>query len=170
MLELRTFAIRVYSAPAVARACLALQDEAGVDVPLLLFCGWYAVQAGEIDDKTFAAAKTIAQELGEQLIYPLRNTRRWMKNRREDQPWIELREAIKASELQAELLLLEQLQSCLARPETETETEKSRAEPELTRSEAEIRKNLLRCVSDPAALSEKNQQQLQCVAHACAQF
>jgi uncharacterized protein (TIGR02444 family) len=166
VLELRTFAIRVYSAPEVARACLALQDEAGVDVPLLLFCGWYAVQAGEIDDKTFAAAKTIAQELGEQLIYPLRNTRRWMKNRREDQPWIALREAIKASELQAELLLLEQLQSCLNRPESE----KSGSDPEPTHSEAEIRKNLLRCVTDPAALSEKNQQQLQCVAHACTQF
>ena len=166
MIELRTFAIRVYSAPEVTRACLALQDEAGVDVPLLLFCGWYAVLAGEMDEKTFAAAKAVAQELGEQLIYPLRKTRRWMKNRRDDQPWIELREAIKTNELKAELLLLDQLQSCL----TKATPEKSGSDPELTRSEAEIKKNLLRCITDVAALSAKDHEHLQCIARACAQF
>ena len=158
MIELRTFAIRVYSAPEVSSACLALQDEAGVDVPLLLFCGWYALQAGEMDDQIFSSAKAIAQELGEHLVYPLRKTRRWMKDRREDQPWIALREAIKASELEAELLLLEQLQKCLTQKDPLSGT----------RSEAVIQKNQLRCLAEP--VSEKHHAHLRCIARACAQF
>lgn len=36
------FALRLYGARGVGKACLLLQDESGVDVPVLLFSAWLA--------------------------------------------------------------------------------------------------------------------------------
>ena len=38
------FSLEVYGRPKVAETCLRLQDEFGVDVPVLLFAAWLAAE------------------------------------------------------------------------------------------------------------------------------
>lgn len=122
MMELKTFAVAVYSEPGVEQTCLELQDQHHVDVPLLLYCGWYGACCGRIPDETLARARQTSAQLSDHVIKPLRKARRWMKTRQPavsdsgpgsaaetDDGWQALREQIKASELKAELLLLDML-------------------------------------------------------------
>jgi len=157
VIEPRTFAIRVYSAAGIAEACLELQDNAGVDVPLLLFCGWYAVYGGTMPHDVFLSVRQSAQELSEQVIRPLRSARRWMKNRRDDEAWNGLRDSIKQAELNAELLLLDQLQQQFT-PEKIVENDIS---------VQRVLNSLKLCL--PENQSERHLQLLQQVAEACTQ-
>jgi uncharacterized protein (TIGR02444 family) len=128
MMDLKTFAVAVYSKAGVADACLMLQDHNQVDVPLLLFCGWYGSFYGPLQPGQLNVATAISKQLGGHVIKPLRQARRWMKNRSfssgnateeaarggnhesgadHDLRWNNLREQIKSAELTAELLLLD---------------------------------------------------------------
>lgn len=113
MMELKTFAVTVYSDTDVADACLSLQDENQVDVPLLLFCGWYGAFYGQLPAQHLQQALEISRQLGTHLIKPLRDARRWMKTHSVEvdveQRWSQLREEIKRAELDAELLMLDTL-------------------------------------------------------------
>ena len=113
MVELNTFAVAVYSENGVAEACLSLQDEYQVDVPLLLFCGWYGAFYGRLPAALLTQASEISRQLGTHLIKPLRQARRWMKTHSVDmgaeQRWSHLREEIKRAELEAEMLMLDSL-------------------------------------------------------------
>ncbi|MDP2126588.1 MAG: TIGR02444 family protein [Pseudohongiella sp.] len=126
MMEIKTFAVAVYSIAGVAQACLTLQDRNNVDVPLLLFCGWYGASYGRLSQQQLSQATEMSQQLGAYLINPLRGARRWMKTNRlisdnsgvdasdnvtGEQAWDSLREQIKSAELKAELLLLDALAS-----------------------------------------------------------
>src|SRR4029453_2263882 len=51
------FSLKLYRAPGVADACIALQEGAGVDVNLLLFLLWQATQR-----RAFTAADVVALE------------------------------------------------------------------------------------------------------------
>ena len=44
------FSLRFYRQPRVADACIALQEEAGVDVNLLLFLLWHATLVAQVDE------------------------------------------------------------------------------------------------------------------------
>jgi len=157
--ELKTFAVRVYSAPGVSDACLALQDEQAVDVPLMLFAGWYGVHAGVMPDEVFEPAQQLSQQLGQNLIYPLRRIRRWMKNGLGDDHWHQLREAIKRNELDAELMLLAQLQQRFAPSSVNSG-------PDVL---PDVLSNMLRCVAQPDRLTARNRLQLEQIAAACVQ-
>src|SRR5262249_41036618 len=70
------FSLGFYRQPGVADACIALQEEAGVDVNLLLFLLWHATR-----QRAFAAADVAALEakIGawrEATVVPLRSVRR----------------------------------------------------------------------------------------------
>jgi len=74
------FSLKLYRAPGVADACIALQEGAGVDVNLLLFLLWQATQR-----RAFTAADVAAleQRIGgwrETTVIPLRNLRRALKS------------------------------------------------------------------------------------------
>ncbi len=74
------FSLRLYRAPGVADACIALQEGAGVDVNLLLFLLWQATQR-----RAFTAADVAAleQQIGgwrDTAVIPLRNLRRALKS------------------------------------------------------------------------------------------
>jgi uncharacterized protein (TIGR02444 family) len=74
------FSLKLYRAPGVADACIALQEGAGVDVNLLLFLLWQATQR-----RVFMAADVAAleQRIGgwrETTVIPLRNLRRALKS------------------------------------------------------------------------------------------
>ncbi len=74
------FSLQFYRQPAVADACIALQERAGVDVNLLLFLLWHAARR-----RAFSAAEITSLEAKiaawrEATVVPLRAVRRALKS------------------------------------------------------------------------------------------
>src|SRR6516162_9432847 len=101
------FSLRFYRQPKVADACIALQEEAGVDVNLLLFLLWQAthnralspIEVGELEGRIGAWR--------EATVIPLRGVRRALKSPPalvEPATAEAFRTRIKAVELEAERL------------------------------------------------------------------
>ena len=104
------FAVRTYRCDGVQEACLALQNEHGADVNMLLFCCWMGTTRGEFDTKTFGMVLDFSRTWADQVVRPLRKVRTWMKTKGCPDPVIQvescinLRERIKNVELEAEHL------------------------------------------------------------------
>jgi uncharacterized protein (TIGR02444 family) len=111
------FSLRLYRAPGVGDACIALQEEAGVDVNLLLFLLWQATERRAL---TAADVKALDQTVGgwrDTAVIPLRNLRRALKS----SPGLvapnaaeAFRTRIKAVELEAERLQQEAMYALAA--------------------------------------------------------
>jgi uncharacterized protein (TIGR02444 family) len=111
------FSLRLYRAPGVGDACIALQETSGVDVNLLLFLLW---QAKERRALTAADVKALDQTIGgwrDTAVIPLRNLRRALKS----SPGLvapnaaeAFRTRIKAVELEAERLQQEAIYALAA--------------------------------------------------------
>lgn len=98
------FSLAVYGRAGVAPACLALQERHGLDVNLLLFCGWCGSRGRGLDAAEIAALDARLAEWRREVVQPLRGVRRWMKTR-EAVPGKEaraLRGEVKRLELEAE--------------------------------------------------------------------
>jgi uncharacterized protein (TIGR02444 family) len=106
------FSVKFYAVPGVAEACIALQDQAKVDVNILFYLLWNAAQG-----RAFNAADVteIEHRIGpwrDVAVVPIRNIRRALKA---PPPVMEpgaaetLRTRIKAVELEAERLQQEAL-------------------------------------------------------------
>jgi uncharacterized protein (TIGR02444 family) len=106
------FSVRVYRLPQVGETCLRLQNEHGLDVNLLLFAHWYGRHHGAIPAQLLDALLAFTQPWAREVVRPLRHARSWMKqalasehfNLLPQQPCTQLRERIKAAELQSEQL------------------------------------------------------------------
>jgi uncharacterized protein (TIGR02444 family) len=73
------FSLTFYRAPGVAEACIALQDEAGVDVNVLLFLLWSATLKKQM---SAASVQDLDARIGawrENAVVPLRTIRRALK-------------------------------------------------------------------------------------------
>lgn len=111
------FSVRTYSQAGVADACLALQDQYGVDVNLLLYCCWAGGRSAALDDETFRRALDFSQIWADRVVRPLRGVRRWMKSSGCAHELVvlddcmALRQAIKSDELRAEKLQQAALES-----------------------------------------------------------
>nr|WP_290985428.1 TIGR02444 family protein [Ferrovibrio sp.] len=97
------FSLALYQRPGVADACLRLQDEAGADVNLLLFCAWRAEiglidwAAGELQRAEAALAPVRA------VLLPYRQARRALKALAASEPAAAgLYDKVKATELRLE--------------------------------------------------------------------
>jgi uncharacterized protein (TIGR02444 family) len=111
------FSLRLYRAPGVGDSCIALQEEAGVDVNLLLFLLW---QAEERRALTAADVKALDETIGgwrDTAVIPLRSVRRALKS----SPGLvdpntaeAFRTRIKAVELEAERLQQEAMYALAA--------------------------------------------------------
>jgi uncharacterized protein (TIGR02444 family) len=112
------FSLRFYRQPKVADACIALQEEAGVDVNLLLFLLWHATLGRTLSLIEVGEVETRIGPWRDATVIPLRTVRRALKS----PPALvapataELfRTKIKAVELEAERLQQEAMYE-LARP------------------------------------------------------
>lgn len=101
------FSLRVYSSPAVQKACVDLQDGSGVDVNVLLYMLWHASRGRQL---TAADAKAVLDALEAwrvDVVVPLRTARRNLKAppAAVDAAGAEaLRAIVKKAELEAERL------------------------------------------------------------------
>ena len=96
------FSLAVYPEAGVSEECIALQDQRGIDVNLLLLCAYVGGMRGvtlSANDLTEATAAAAGWQNG--VIRPLREARRALKPI-ENEPAQALRAAVKKDELLAE--------------------------------------------------------------------
>lgn len=98
------FSLRVYRAPGVQQACLALQDDCGADVNLLLLCGWAGSAGRAIDLRRLRRAVACVAAWQTQVIAPVRAARRAIKRDppRNAESALALRRQVLALELELE--------------------------------------------------------------------
>lgn len=126
------FACALYAKPGVAQACLALQDEHGADVPLLLAAIWHgAAGRGVLSAVRARRWKATARAWRTQIVGPLRQARRALKPHEA----ADLYAAVKRAELAAEKLQLAALERAAAARETRG--------PRLRRSDAQTNAGLV---------------------------
>ena len=101
------FSLRVYEAPGVEAECIAMQDGFGVDVNLLLFCAWLAIERGialTLDD--LQHCERAARDWNARAVRPLRASRGALKGLAGAE---DIRSQVKILELTAERLEQEML-------------------------------------------------------------
>ena len=107
-----TFSLRFYRLDGVAPACLALQDERGVDVNVLLFLLFIATQGRGLTQADVAEINAAMEDWRREAVVPLRAVRRFLRAPPaaiDAAQAAALRERIKAVELEAERLEQEAL-------------------------------------------------------------
>jgi len=104
------FSLRTYRVSGVPEACLALQDELGADVNMVLYCCWAGDRSAALDGPAFQRAFEFSSQWATEVVRPLRHARRWMKQEGcaegpvDREACLALREQIKGTELAAEKL------------------------------------------------------------------
>ncbi|MFL6799193.1 MAG: TIGR02444 family protein [Xanthobacteraceae bacterium] len=101
------FSLGFYRLEGVGEACIALQEQSGVDVNLLLFLLWQAGEKHVASQAEIAALEGRISPWREMTVVPLRNVRRALKSPPQLVPASSaeaLRTRIKAVELEAERL------------------------------------------------------------------
>ncbi len=99
------FSLRFYALPDVAPACLVLQDEAGVDVNLMLFLLYLAESGRTVTREEIAGLDAEVKEWRTKIVEPLRALRRKLKAGFGDVPLAtseSLRTLVKKVELESE--------------------------------------------------------------------
>ncbi len=110
--DLWDFARTLYARPGTEDICLRLQA-GGADVCLLLTGLWLEQRGVACLPERCSALQGIARPWQHEVVKPLRQLRRnWRHAAQQDRQLALLREQVKALELQAERVLLEQLEQC----------------------------------------------------------
>lgn len=101
------FSLQFYRLPGVSDACIALQDEYGVDVNLLLFLLWRASEARLLSANEVKAVDDKVRDWRNLSVIPIRDARRKLKHARtliDSGQQEAFRTKIKTIELEAERL------------------------------------------------------------------
>ena len=93
------YAVTVYRRPGVAEACLALQDEVGADVNLLLAAAWLAQRNSRWQRDDVTALMHLCADWRQRCLLPLRQVRRYLKELEDTH---DLYQRSKSLELEAE--------------------------------------------------------------------
>lgn len=117
MTPLLDWAVEAYARPGVSAACLELQDQHGLSVPLLLWAAWSAA-GGRTPD--LEAGARLARSWEDEAVGPLRRLRRALKAQDAelgaDPDREAVRDQVQAVELDAERRLLNALERTPALP------------------------------------------------------
>jgi uncharacterized protein (TIGR02444 family) len=108
------FSLHFYRQAGVAEACIALQDDCGVDVNLLLFLLWLAAGRRQLSAANVKELDAAVRDWRQLTIVPIRDVRRKLKGAAtlvEANKQEAFRTKIKAIELEAERLQQEALYS-----------------------------------------------------------
>ncbi|AWI61622.1 TIGR02444 family protein [Sinorhizobium fredii] len=108
------FALRLYGAPGVGDACLVLQDESGVDVPVLLFAAWLSKYSVALTEAELVRIDQIVADWRNEVVKPLRAVRRRLKSGPYPAPTTvteTLRNGVKGIELSSEKIELAVLEA-----------------------------------------------------------
>jgi uncharacterized protein (TIGR02444 family) len=108
------YAVGLYSQPGVPQACLDIQEQCNVDVPLLLFGAWLGGRGMALTAADCRAIDGQIRDWRVEVIHALRRVRRRMKSGPPPAPsdgTEDLREAVKAAELDAERIELQVLET-----------------------------------------------------------
>ena len=113
IVSLWDFSCNIYSSAGVQEACLYLQENHRVDIPLTLFACWAGYYFSPLNDEQLQRAQTVSAHWSLHCIQPLRSIRQSMKVRVGKAPegWEGIREQVKVTELNAEEQLLYALES-----------------------------------------------------------
>jgi len=79
-LSLLDFSAVFYAKPKIQSACLTLQNQYGVSVPLLLGCYWTGLRYGVLSAHLSKELQQYTEVYSKQTIEPLRAIRKAMKN------------------------------------------------------------------------------------------
>lgn len=140
-LGLWAFSLAFYALPGVAQALIALQDDAGRDVNLILFAIWLGLSGrGRLDHQRAEAAERAVRPIRAKIVEPLRTMRRRLAAAAADDLRV-LREKVKALELDGERASLRRL-AAIAGPVCERD-------PAICRADAAV--NLAYYLGAPAA-------------------
>jgi len=96
------FSLRIYAAPGVADACLALQDRRDLDVNRLLHALWAGSQGRQLDTAALRRLDAVTVTWQSEVVRPLRAVRRHLKQAEATAEQEALRRAVKRDELAAE--------------------------------------------------------------------
>jgi uncharacterized protein (TIGR02444 family) len=96
------FAVRVYSEPRVAPACLELQNRHGVDVTMMLFCLWLGAERGERLGERLPVLMEAARAWRNAVVLPIRSARRWLKSEANTVETAGLYQTVLAAEIDCE--------------------------------------------------------------------
>jgi uncharacterized protein (TIGR02444 family) len=115
-LSLWDFSVAVYSQEGVEALSLLIQDDLGINIPLLLFCYWSGLRYGAASPTQIQASLKVVESWSNIVVNPLRHIRCQMKARARQFTTLnseqtnELREKIKTLELNSEKILLQGLE------------------------------------------------------------
>ena len=73
------FSLAVYAMPGVQKECLSLQNEAGVNVNMLLYCAWRGAEGDCPTDVELKRLTAVTRAWQANIITPLRETRNHLK-------------------------------------------------------------------------------------------
>jgi uncharacterized protein (TIGR02444 family) len=111
--ELARFAVDLYGRPRVGEACLLLQDQRGVNVPVLLMAAWLARRGATVTSTVVGEADAAVRAWNDEIVEPLRAVRRRLRRGPHPAPQERterLREVVKRAELSAEFIALSTLE------------------------------------------------------------
>lgn len=93
------FSLAVYGEAEVAKECLGLQDDYGIDVNILLFCAWLGTQSVRLTREDIEATSQAIAGWHDDIVRPLRTVRQRLKDFSNDEKF---RAGIKNVEIEAE--------------------------------------------------------------------
>ena len=115
--DLWRFALAFYRRPGVAGACITLQDEAGVDVNVMLYLLYLAARGRAIHVDDMRSIEAVTAPWRDAVVVPIREIRRKLKaplGAFEPEVTSGLRDDIKRIELAAERIESQALESLIA--------------------------------------------------------
>ena len=115
--KLWSFALTIYQLDAVAPACLDLQEQCQIDVPLMLCAVFACLQGKNISDEDLTQLQNLASPWQSEIVQSLRQIRTQLKTGPQPAPsevTEDLRNKVKAAELAAEKIQFEMMQAWIS--------------------------------------------------------